>query len=82
MQLLEAQEVAAEQTATIAEQRDQLRDVMKQVRSLRDERENEKVANERTLQKQADAIRKEAGLDQQWNGQRRFTLARQVLAAR
>lgn len=60
LQLLEAQEVAAEQTATIAEQRDQLRDVMKDMRSLRDERENEKVANERTLQKQADAIRKEA----------------------
>ena len=56
LQLVEARDVAAEQKATITDLRSQLRDLLKEMRSLRDERENEKLANERALQEQIDAV--------------------------
>ena len=52
LQLVEARDVAAEQKATITDLRSQLRDLLKEMRSLRAERENEKLASERSLQEQ------------------------------
>jgi hypothetical protein len=59
LQLVEARDEAAEQKTTIAEQRDQLREQLKEMRSLRDEREKEKLANERAIQEQINTVRTE-----------------------
>ena len=59
LQLVEARDVAAEQKATITDLRSQLRDLLKEMRSLRAERENEKLASERSLQEQINAVRTE-----------------------